>query len=192
VETLSRIVDYTERSTCVLFGDGAGAVVIEGSPEEGEGIRAVAIGSDGQLGDLLYMPAGGSRFPATRETVDARLHTMKMQGNEVFKIAVRGMEAISRSALDEANCRVEDLDVFIPHQANFRMIDATTRRLGLPEEKVEVTIDRFGNTSASSIPIALDLAVRAGRIKKGNMLGMVAFGSGLTWGAAVVRWEGPR
>lgn len=191
VETLSRIVDYTERSTCVLFGDGAGAVVLEGSPEPDVGVKSVAIGSDGVHGELLYMPAGGSRNPATHDTVEKKLHSMKMNGNEVFKIAVRGMEAISRKAIDAAACTIDDIDLFIPHQANFRMIDATSKRLGIPEEKVVVTVDRFGNTSASSIPIALDEAVRDGRIKEGDMLGMVAFGAGLTWGASVVRWEGP-
>jgi 3-oxoacyl-[acyl-carrier-protein] synthase-3 len=189
VETLSRITDYQDRSTCVLFGDGAGAVCIEGSPEPEKGIISVAIGSDGDEGDLLYMPGGGSRHPASHETVDQRLHYMKMEGNEVFKIAVRGMEAIARRAVSQAGCEVDELDLFIPHQANIRIMDATTKRLGLPPEKVMITIDRLGNTSASSIPIALDEAVRTGRAKDGNLLGMVAFGAGLTWGAAVVRWE---
>lgn len=192
VETLSRIVDYTDRSTCVLFGDGAGAVVIEGVPEEGRGIRSVAIGSDGDQGSLLYMPAGGSLHPASHDTVEQRLHTMKMNGNEVFKIAVRGMERITRRAMDAAQCSVEEIDLFIPHQANLRMIDATAKRLGIPMERVMVTIDRFGNTSASSIPIALDEAARNGRIRSGDTLGMVAFGAGLTWGSAVIRWEETR
>jgi 3-oxoacyl-[acyl-carrier-protein] synthase-3 len=149
----------------------------------------VAIGSDGDQGELLHMPGGGSRHPASHETVDARLHYMKMNGNEVFKIAVRGMETIVRRAIDLAGCSVEDIDLFIPHQANLRMIDATSKRLGLTPDRVMVTIDRFGNTSSSSIPIALDEAVRTRRLKPGQQVGMVAFGAGLTWGAAVVRWE---
>lgn len=192
VETLSRIVDYTDRATCVLFGDGAGAVCIEGSTEARRGILSVATGSDGDKGELLYQPAGGSRMPASHETVDQRLHTIKMNGNEIFKIAVRGMETIARKAIDMAECSMEDIDLLIPHQANRRIVDATAHRLGVPPEKVVVTIDRFGNTSASSIPIAMDEFVRAGRIKQGDRIAMVAFGGGLTWGASVVRWEGPR
>ena len=191
VETLSRITDYTDRATCVLFGDGAGAVIIEGTEEE-SGILLVALGSDGDYGELLFQPAGGSKNPATHETVENRLHTMKMNGNEVFKIAVRGMESITRQALDVAGITGDDLDLFIPHQANLRIIDATAKRLGIPKEKVVITIDRFGNTSASSIPIALDDSVRSGRINRGDTLGMAAFGAGLTWGGAVVRWIGPK
>jgi 3-oxoacyl-[acyl-carrier-protein] synthase-3 len=189
VETLSRIVDYQDRSTCILFGDAAGAAVIEGFPEPGRGILSVAIGSDGDQGDLLCLPAGGSKQPASHETVDARLHYMHMAGNEVFKIAVRGMETIARSALDMAGCTVNDIDLLIPHQANTRIIDATAKRLGIPRDKVVVVIDRFGNTSASSIPLALSVALSEGRVHKGDMLAMVAFGGGLTWGASMVRWE---
>jgi len=192
VETLSRIVDYTDRSTCVLFGDGAGAVAIEKGTGDELGIRSVALGADGDQGHLLYMPAGGSRHPATHETVEGRMHTMKMNGNEVFKIAVRGMETITRRAIDMAHCQVEDIDLLLPHQANLRMIDATAKRLGIPSDHVVRTIQSFGNTSASSIPIAMDGVVRSGRVKRGDTLGMVAFGSGLTWGAAVIQWEGPR
>ena len=192
VETLSRIVDYTDRATCVLFGDGAGAVCIEGSPEERRGILSVVTGADGDKGDLLYQPAGGSRLPASHDTVERRLHTIKMNGNEIFKIAVRGMETIGRKAIEMAECSIEEIDHFIPHQANRRIVDATANRLGVPPEKVVVTIDRFGNTSASSIPIAMDEMIRNGRIKVGDLIAMVAFGGGLTWGSAVVRWEGPR
>ncbi len=192
VETLSRITDYTDRSTCVLFGDAAGAVAIEGDPEPDRGLLSVVIGSDGDQGELLFMPGGGSRHPASHETVDQRLHFMKMAGNEVFKIAVRGMESIARRAVEAAHINVGDLDLLIPHQANIRIIDATAKRLEIPPEKVVVTIERFGNTSASSIPLALDEAVTSGRVKKGNVIGMVAFGGGLTWGASVMRWEGDR
>jgi 3-oxoacyl-[acyl-carrier-protein] synthase-3 len=189
VETLSRITDYEDRSTCILFGDAAGAAVIEGTTEEGQGILSVVIGSDGDQGDLLHMPAGGSRRPASPETLAAREHFLHMAGNEVFKIAVRGMESIARKAIDRAGCGVEDIDLLIPHQANIRIIDATARRLGVPSEKVAITIDRFGNTSAASIPLTIYEALQAGRIQEGQTLGMVAFGGGLTWGAAVVRWE---
>ena len=189
VETLSRITDYTDRSTCILFGDAAGAVVIEGVEEPNRGILSVVIGSDGDQGDLLFMPGGGSLNPATHETVDKRLHYLKMAGNEVFKIAVRGMESIARKAISEAGFTPGDIDLFIPHQANIRIIDATAKRLQMPPEKVAVTIDRFGNTSASSVPLALTEAIKEGRVKNGTILGMVAFGGGLTWGASVVRWE---
>lgn len=190
VETLSRITNYEDRATCILFGDAAGAVVIEGSQNEGEGILSVAIGSDGDKGELLYMPGGGSKHPASHETVDGKLHTLHMAGNEVFKIAVRGMDAIARKAIEEAGCTLKDIDLLIPHQANIRIIDATAKRLEMPPEKVIITIERFGNTSASSIPLSMAEAVREGRIQPGNLLAMVAFGGGLTWGAAVVRWGG--
>jgi 3-oxoacyl-[acyl-carrier-protein] synthase-3 len=189
VETLSRITDYTDRSTCILFGDAAGAVVIEGSPDEDRGIRSVVIGSDGDQGELLYMPGGGSLLPSSHDTVDRRLHAIKMAGNEVFKIAVRGMENIARKAIDGAGYAKEDIDLLIPHQANIRIIDATAKRLQIPPEKVVVVIERFGNTSSASIPLALNQAYEEGRVKPGMILGMVAFGGGLTWGAAVVRWE---
>jgi len=189
VETLSRITDYEDRSTCILFGDAAGAAVIEGSSQEGQGILSVVIGSDGDQGDLLYMPAGGSRRPASSETLAAREHYLHMAGNEVFKIAVRGMESIARKAIDRAGCSVDDIDLLVPHQANIRIIDATAKRLGVPSERVEITIDRFGNTSAASIPLTIYEAIQAGRLTEGQTLAMVAFGGGLTWGAAVVRWE---
>ncbi len=188
VETLSRIVDYTERSTCVLFGDGAGAVTLEGSDDPELGIRSVAIGSDGNQDDLLYMPGGGSRNPASVETVEKKLHAVTMAGNEVFKIAVRGMESIARQAIADASITVADLDLFIPHQANIRILDATAKRLGIPPEKVVVTIEKFGNTSAASVPMALDHTVRTGGIKTGDRVGLVAFGGGFTWGASVLRW----
>jgi len=189
VETLSRITNYTDRSTCILFGDAAGAVVLEGTLEKNRGLLSVVIGSDGDQGDLLYMPGGGSRRPASHETVDERLHAIHMAGNEVFKIAVRGMAGIAQKAVEEAGCTVSDIDLLIPHQANLRIINATAKRLGIPDEKVVKVIERFGNTSASSIPLALTEAIKEDRVKFGDILGMVAFGGGLTWGAAVVRWE---
>jgi 3-oxoacyl-[acyl-carrier-protein] synthase-3 len=188
VEVLSRIVDYTDRTTCVLFGDAAGAVVLKPSVEPGRGILSVAIGSDGSLGDLLCMPAGGSRLPASHETVEKHLHALKMTGNEVFKIAVRGMETIAREALRRADITMDDISLLIPHQANLRMIDAMAKRLQIPPDKVLINIQRYGNTSSASIPLGLDEAVRGGRIRKGMNIIMVTFGGGLTWGAAVVRW----
>ncbi|HEX7881087.1 MAG TPA: beta-ketoacyl-ACP synthase III [Candidatus Eisenbacteria bacterium] len=188
VEVLSRIIDWSDRSTCVLFGDGAGAVVLRPSDEPGRGVLSVRIGSDGEQGEVLYLPAGGSRHPATHETVEQHLHYVHMSGNDLFKIAVRGMETVARQALDEAGIGISDIDLLVPHQANLRIIDATARRLEVPSEKVVVNIDRYGNTSAASIPIALDEAVRGGRIRPGSRVVMVAFGGGLTWGAAVVNW----
>ncbi len=188
VEVLSRIVDYTDRSTCVLFGDGAGAVILKPSDSPDRGVLSVATGSDGDMGDLLCMPAGGSRIPASHESVEKRLHHLTMTGNEVFKIAVRGMEQIALEALSRAGIRLEDVDLLIPHQANLRMIDAVARRLSISQEKVFVNIQKYGNTSSASIPIALDEAVRAGLVRSGANIVMVAFGGGLTWGAAVTRW----
>lgn len=188
VEVLSRIIDWSDRSTCVLFGDGAGAVVLTPSDEADRGILSVKIGSDGVQGEVLYLPAGGSRHPATHETVEQHLHFVHMSGNDLFKTAVRGMEMVARQALDEVGIQVSEIDLLVPHQANLRIIDATARRLEVPMEKVVVNIEKYGNTSAASIPIALDEAVRGGRIRPGSTIVMVAFGGGLTWGAAVVKW----
>lgn len=188
VEVLSRIVDYTDRSTCVLFGDGAGAVILRPSDDPSRGVLSVATGSDGDMGDLLCMPAGGSRIPASHESVDNRLHHLTMTGNEVFKIAIRGMEKIAHEALARAGVSMEEVDLLIPHQANLRMIDAVARRMNISEDKVFVNIQKYGNTSSASIPIALDEAVRSGRVRAGANIIMVAFGGGLTWGAAVARW----
>jgi 3-oxoacyl-[acyl-carrier-protein] synthase-3 len=187
VEQLSRIVDYTDRNTCVLFGDGAGAAVLRPCAA-GEGILSVSIHSDGVLGDLLEVPAGGSLRPASHDTVDERGHFIKMRGKELFKVAVRGMEESLRRALDLARLDPDDLDVVIPHQANQRIIDAMRERLGVPPQKVVLNIDRFGNTSSASIPISLDELVRAGRLKPGARVGFVAFGGGATWGATVSHW----
>jgi 3-oxoacyl-[acyl-carrier-protein] synthase III len=188
VEVLSRITDYTDRSTCVLFGDAAGAVVLTPSDDPRKGLLSVAVGADGNMGELLYMPAGGSRLPATHETVEGHLHALHMAGNEVFKIAVRGMETIAREAMRQAGIGIDQVDLLIPHQANLRIIDATARRLDVPMDKVLVNIHRYGNTSSASIPVGLDEAVRSGRIGPGSTTVMVAFGGGITWGAAVVRF----
>ena len=187
VETLSKIVNWTDRNTCVLFGDAAGAVVLRSTGATG-GILAIVLHSDGTLVHLLEMPAGGSLLPPSHETVDRRMHTITMSGNDVFKHAVRAMEAVAMECLHASGHAPEDLDLIIPHQANLRIIDATARRLGLPTEKVFVNVDRYGNTSSASIPLAMDEARRTGRIRAGNLVEMVTFGGGFTWAAAVVQW----
>ena len=190
VEQLSRIMDMRDRNTCVLFGDGAGAAVLKACPPE-QGILSVSIHSDGTLGELLEVPAGGAALPASHETVDRREHYIRMKGKELFRVAVRGMEDSLRKALDDAGLGLDDLTLVIPHQANLRIIDAMRERVGLPADKVLVNIDRYGNTSSASIPITLDEVVRSGRLKPGDGVGFVAFGGGITWGASVARWTLP-
>jgi 3-oxoacyl-[acyl-carrier-protein] synthase III len=185
-ETLSKIVDYQDRSTCVLFGDGAGAVVLR-KVGDGSGILASRIQSDGRLADELKLPGGGSLHPTTHETVDAGMHFLQMNGNSVFKSAVRCMAEVVQGVLDDAGLTGEDIDLFIPHQANIRIIDATAKKLRFPKEKVFVNVDRYGNTSAASVPIGMDEARREGRLKKGDLVAAVAFGAGFTWGAFVAR-----
>ncbi|HID32635.1 MAG TPA: ketoacyl-ACP synthase III [bacterium (Candidatus Stahlbacteria)] len=186
-ETLSKFMDFTDRATCVIFGDGAGAVVLENDDGDA-GMIGSYFTADGSLGELLYMPAGGTRMPATKKTVSDRLHYIKMAGNEVFKYAVRSMAQASLEAIKRAGVSPDEIALFIPHQANTRIIEATRRRLNLPKEKVYVNIDRYGNTSAASIPIALYEAVESGVISEGDIILMVAFGAGFTWGGVVMRW----
>ncbi|NOY39193.1 MAG: ketoacyl-ACP synthase III [Nitrospirae bacterium] len=186
-EVLSRITDWTDRSTCVLLGDGAGAVVLEAT-EGDRGILSVKLNADGSMWDLLHIPAGGSRMPATEKTVKEGLHYMKMRGNETFKVAVRTLEKLVLSTLKEHKLKPEDISLLIPHQANLRIISATAKRLGLGLEKVMINLDRYGNTSAASIPIALDEAVRSGRIREGDYIILEAFGGGLTWASALIKW----
>ena len=190
VELISRIVDYTDRQTCVLFGDGAGAVVMSASDEPG-GLLGFTLGSDGAAPERLWLPVGGSAEPITEEALRERRQYLKMQGNEVFKFATRIMGTAMEEALANAGMSVEEMDLFIPHQANLRIIESASRRLNLPPEKVFVNIERYGNTSAAAIPIALCEAIDQGRIYPGAHLGMVAFGAGLSWAAAVVRWTAP-
>lgn len=185
-DILSRITDYEDRSTCVLFGDGAGAVLV-GEVDEDKGFRSFDLGSDGSGAKSLHMPAGGSRIPASQESVQARQHFLKMEGQETFKFAVRTMAASTEKVLQLAGLQKEDIDLLVPHQANIRIIDAARKRFGLDEDKVVVTIHKYGNTSASSIPIALDEAVREKRAKSGDLVVMVGFGGGLTWGSTAVR-----
>ena len=188
VETLSKILNWNDRGTCVLFGDGAGAAVLGPAEDDGRGLLSVRMASDGAAGSLLELPAGGSRMPATHETIEQGLHFIKMRGNEVFKYAVRAMTEMARDALAVAGQDVSDVDLLIPHQANLRIISATAKRLGIPMEKVFVNVNRYGNTSAASVPLALNEARREGRIVDGDLVELVTFGAGFTWGAAVVRW----
>lgn len=186
-ETLSKITDWTDRNTCVLFGDGAGAVVL-GPGEDDRGVLSTHLHTDGSMGDLLFMPGGGSKYPASCWSVGQRLHFIKMRGNETFKIAVRALEDVVMEAINHNGIKPSDIDVLVPHQANLRIIQATAKRLKMPMEKVVVTIDRYGNTSAASVPMALDEAVRDGRIKKGSLVMLEAFGGGLSWASALIRW----
>jgi 3-oxoacyl-[acyl-carrier-protein] synthase-3 len=186
-EKLTSIVDWEDRSTCVLFGDGAGAAILARSSEEG--IIDTLIGADGNCAELLYCPAGGSANPATIETVNNRDHFIKMQGREVFKEAITRMVAAVEDILLHNNLTIDDIDCVIPHQANNRIITAIAERLNIPEEKLFVNVDSKGNTSAASIPLALDEAVKSGKVESGNLVLLVAFGAGMTWGSALIRWQ---
>ena len=186
-EILSRFTDWQDRRTCVLFGDGAGAVVIEPTDED-RGIISTQLHSDGDLWEFLCVPGGGSRNPASEETVKNRLHYIKMKGNEVFKVAVRTLENLVVDTLRENGINPSELALLIPHQANLRIIQATAKRLNLPMERVVVNLDRYGNTSSASIPIALDEAVRTGRVKEGDYILLESFGGGLTWASALIKW----
>ena len=186
-ETLSKILNWEDRGTCILFGDGAGAAVLQ-PVEDGYGFLGYELGTDGSGGKLLAMPGGGSMYPATLETIEKKMHFIHMTGNEVFKFAVRIMGEAALKALDRAGLKKEDIDCLVPHQANMRIVDSAVKRLGIDPKKVVVNLDRFGNMSAASIPVALDEAARGGRLKYGDILLMVGFGAGLTWGAAVLKW----
>ena len=186
-EVMSAITDWTDRNTCILFGDGAGAAVVSAS--EGErGILSTHLRSDGSLCELIAVPAGGSRIPPSEKVVAERTNFIKMKGNETFKVAVRTLEEIARETLAANQLTVEDLDLYVPHQANVRILKGVMERLGLPLEKVMLNLERYGNTSAASIPIALDEAVRAGRVQDGSLVMLGAFGAGLTWASALIRW----
>jgi 3-oxoacyl-[acyl-carrier-protein] synthase III len=185
-DVLSRIVDWEDRSTCVLFGDGAGAVVLERVPDGG--FLGFELGADGSGGPQLYMPAGGSRTPATAETIAARQHFAKMNGREVFKFATRVLVDSAEKILDECDVSVDEVDVYVPHQANVRIIDYARKKLGIPEERTVVNVDRYGNTSSGSIPLALGDAKADGRLTAGEMVLMTGMGAGLTWGSALIEW----
>ena len=186
-ETISRYIDWTDRSTCVLFGDGAGAVIVEASTTA-NGIASTVLRGDGSKRAHLTVLGGGSKHPPTAASVRDGLHFIRMDGPEVFKLAVPSMASATEEALALAGLRCEDVDLLVPHQANLRIIEAVAKRLGLDRSKVFVNIERYGNTSAASIPIALCEAVEQGRVRKGDHLVLAAFGGGMTWGAAVVEW----
>ena len=186
-EVLSKVTDWEDRTTCVLFGDGAGAVVVEATAED-RGILSIDLYADGSMGDLLVIPGGGSRMPASRETVAKRMHFIKMKGNETFKFAVRTLERLVIETLEKNGLKPSELSLLIPHQANLRIIKATVERLGLSMGKVLVNIARTGNTSAASIPIALDEALSTGRLRAGDNVLLEAFGGGITWASALIRW----
>lgn len=186
-DCLSRITDYTDRNTCVLFGDGAGAVIL-GEVPEGRGFQSFDLGAEGAGGTLLKLEAGGSRMPASVETVEGKKHYIYMNGREVFKFAVRVMNTATGDVLKKAGKTKEDIDLFVPHQANIRIIQSAMERLELSESKVVVNVDKYANTSAASIPLALVEAAEQGRIKEGDCVLMVGFGGGLTWGASVLIW----
>jgi 3-oxoacyl-[acyl-carrier-protein] synthase-3 len=185
-ELLSTIVDWSDRNTCILFGDGAGAAVLV--PSKSNGIISTYLGADGRDSELLTLPGGGSRFPATYETLNNKLHFLKMSGNEVFKMAVRIMADAVNKALSKCNLTCKDIDCLIPHQANIRIIKSVAKRINLCDEKVYINLERYGNMSSASTAVALAEAVKTGKIKKGDIVALVAFGSGLTWGASVLKW----
>jgi len=186
-ECLSKITDYTDRATCVLFGDGAGAVIIQRNPVKHE-ILSSSLAADGSEADVLIMPGGGARNPASLESIQQRLHYIQFKGKEVFKLAINNITNLILETTRENGLTLDDIDLIIPHQSNLRIIEATMEKLGLPMEKAFVNIDKYGNTSSASVPIAMDEARKQGRLRKGNIVMLVAFGGGLTWGSSVIRW----
>jgi 3-oxoacyl-[acyl-carrier-protein] synthase-3 len=186
-EVLSKVTDWKDRTTCVIFGDGAGAAVVESTSED-RGILSMSINSDGSMWELINIPGGGSRNPASTDTLKKGLHSIRMKGNETFKVAVRTLEDVALKTLADNNLDPSQLSLLVPHQANLRIIQATAERLNLPMEKVFVNLERYGNTSAASIPIALDEALTSGRIKDGDYILLEAFGGGLTWASALIKW----
>ncbi len=190
-EVMSSILDWTDRNSCILFGDGAGAVVVEAVDESRGGIIDALNHIDGIGGKFLNMKAGGSLMPASAETVAQNLHTVYQAGRDVYKYAVKGMSGITKEIVDKNNFTAQDVDLFVPHQANIRIIEAAQRRVGLEDSQVAITIDQFGNTTAASIPSALAVAHRDGRLKEGSLVVLCAFGAGFTWGSCIMRWTAP-
>jgi 3-oxoacyl-[acyl-carrier-protein] synthase-3 len=186
-EKLSSITDWQDRNTCVLFGDGAGAAILQNRPHS-HGLLTAVMGADGEKADLLFMPGGGSRCPATTDSVNARMHFLRMEGKETYKNAVQAMYGAAREALRRCELDITRINCIIPHQANRRIIDAVGERLGATPEQLFVNLDKYGNTSAASVAIALDEAVTSGKIQRGDLILMMVFGAGLTWGAAVIEW----
>ncbi len=187
IDALSKFTDYEDRTTCVLFGDGGGAAILRANANQGR-IISEYLGADGTLGEFIIVPGGGSLHPATKETVEQRMHYVKMAGNEVFKFAVRILAHSVEKALERSGHTVGDLKLIIPHQANYRIMDAAAKRIGIPREKMYKNIDKYGNTSAGTVPIALAEAVADGSIEKGDLIALVAFGGGMTWGACIIEW----
>jgi 3-oxoacyl-[acyl-carrier-protein] synthase-3 len=185
-ETLSRFTDYTDRGSCIIFGDGAGAVVLQPTTEPGRGLKYVTMTSDGDGWDYIWTPAGGAKMPATAQTVADRMHYLKLRGREVYKFAVEKMQWLLADCMEKCKLTVADVDLVVPHQVNIRIIESAVAKLDFPPEKVFVNIEKYGNTSAASIPIALDEAMREGRCKAGDTVIFIAFGAGLTWAGAVV------
>jgi len=185
-ETLTKITNYEDRSSCILFGDGAGAVVL--GPSDRRIVTYSRLGADGSGGDMMKLPGGGSRIPATAESVNQKLHYMLIRGREVYAFAVRKMQECIQDALDATGHTADEISLIVPHQVNLRILVAAAEKFGLPMEKVQVNIQKYGNTSAASIPIALDEAVQEGKLKKGDVVILVAFGGGLTWGSALIEW----
>jgi 3-oxoacyl-[acyl-carrier-protein] synthase III len=186
-EKLSSIVDWSDRNTCVLFGDGAGAAVLQNRPNA-HGLLTAVMGADGEKADLLFMPGGGSRCPATAQSVNARMHYLRMEGKETFKNAVQAMQTAAEEALRRCEIDISRVKCIIPHQANRRIIEAVGERLGARPDQLFINVQRYGNTSAASVAIALDEAVSSGMIQRGDLILMIVFGAGLTWGAAVIEW----
>ena len=186
-EVMSSITDWTDRNTCVLFGDGAGAVVL-GPTEEDRGVLSLHLHADGRFSDLICVPGGGSSLPPSERVLAERLHCVKMRGNETFKIAVKTMEEAIREAVEAQGLGVDDIDCLVPHQANIRILRAVGQRIGLSPDRIMINFDRYGNTSAASIPLALDEAAKNGTIREGSLVVMAAFGAGLTWASGVIRW----
>ena len=188
VELLSRVVDWTDRGTCILFGDGAGAVVVSASRDDGRGILSTHLFADGSLAEVLNIPGGGSAHPTTHETVTAGMHLVHMVGSEIFKVAVKNLAAASLVALEANGLSADQIDWVVPHQANLRILDVVAKRCGIPMERFFLNIERYGNTSSASIPIALDEAVRGGHVKRGQTVLLCALGGGIAWGSALLRW----
>lgn len=186
-ETLSKVVNWEDRGTCVLFGDGVAAAVMAESDDD-SGFLSIYTGGDGSMENLLYQPAGGTRMPASQKTIDDKMHTIHMEGNEVYKNAVNALQMASEKAIEMAGVTVDDIKYFIPHQANIRIMETTAKYLGMPREKVYVNIDRVANTSAGSIPIAMDEMKKNGLLEKGDLILISSFGAGFVWGSAVIRW----
>ncbi|PID79335.1 3-oxoacyl-ACP synthase [bacterium DOLZORAL124_64_63] len=190
-EVMSSIVDYTDRNTCILFGDGAGAVVVQPVDESRGGIIDAINHIDGMGAQFLHMKGGGSRRPPSHETVDQNLHTIFQAGRDVYKFAVKGMAGITKEIVERNGFTGENVDLFVPHQANIRIIEAAQRRVGLTDSQVAITIDRFGNTTSASIPSALKVSLDEGRITEGSLVVLTAFGAGFTWGSCLLRWTAP-